>query len=856
MLTLSNITKVYQSGDIKQTALNGVSLSFRENEFVSILGQSGSGKTTMLNIIGGLDQYTSGDLIIDGVSTKEYKDRDWDTYRNHRIGFVFQSYNLIPHISVLENVEMALTLSGVSKKRRKARAMQALSDVGLEQYVHKRPNELSGGQMQRVAIARAIVNDPDIILADEPTGALDTETTRQVMDIIKELSKDRLVIMVTHNPEIAEEYSTRIVKLKDGDIIDDSNPYDGKEEIKQQVPKEKKSHMSLKTALSLSFKNLLTKKGRTALTAIAGSIGIIGIALILSLSNGIQLYIDKVQEDTLSTYPLTIEKRSMDYAAMFTAGVSEDNNHPLDAVYTNSHLQQLTNSFMSGITTNDLKSLKAHFDSKTDLPDLVSDIQYSYGIDFDFYLKQQDKYELADMDYVMGLIYDSLFGTDSSSIMQSSLGGMSSSIASQLIDNPELLASQYEVVAGKWAEAANEVVIVVNERNEISDLMLFALGLKDREVLKERAAMLREGKQLPDDNTVYSYEEILGLDMKVLTPARQYVKDDKGLYVKADANALPDDAFIDVKVVGIVRPSSDAVAESINTPLAYTKALTELAFNVNETADAMKAQLDNPSVDIFTGLEFRKDEEITMETIQQYLAMLPPEQQQQYQGIIAVMEPEAVIAMFKQMIVTSNTYDSNMEALGQVDMTDPQSIAIYPKDFASKKVIEGYIKEFNKSRSEESRIVYTDYVGLLMSSVTTIIDIISYVLIAFVSISLVVSSIMIGIITYISVLERTKEIGILRAMGASKKDVSRVFKAETAIIGFISGVFGILATVLLCIPGNAIIHSATGNAALNAQLPPSGLLLIGISVFLTLIAGILPARMAAKKNPVVALRTE
>ena len=864
MLTLNNITKVYQSGDIKQTALDGVSLSFRESEFVSILGQSGSGKTTLLNIIGGLDQYTSGDLVIDGVSTKEYKDRDWDTYRNHRIGFVFQSYNLIPHISVLENVEMALTLSGIGKRSRKSRAVQALKEVGLEPYINKRPNELSGGQMQRVAIARAIVNDPDIILADEPTGALDTETATQVMDIIKELSKDRLVIMVTHNPEIAEQYSTRIVKLKDGKITSDSNPYYEKEDIKQHVPKEKKSKMSLKTALSLSFKNLLTKKGRTSLTAIAGSIGIIGIALILALSNGIQLYINKVQEDTLSTYPLTIEKQTVDYSVIFNLDRDEGKDHPLDAVYTNSNLQKLANAFMSGITTNDLKSLKTFFESKPDMKNLLSDVQYSYGAKFSIYVVHDGEYNEADTAVVFDAVYEELFGTKYSDMMSTfggfNIGGSSMNVSSQMIDNQDLLASQYDVIAGKWPETANEVVLVVNENNEISDLMLYALGLKDRSVLSERAKLLKEGKELPYDDSTFTYEEILGLTLKALTPGKRYVEEEqagKKIYTERSPEELPDDAFIELKVVGILRPSPNAVAQSITTPFAYTKALTELCIQQNESSPAMKTQLDNPDTDIFTGKSFENNaDDITIETVQQYLAMMPEEEQQKYQGMIAMMDPQVVVDMFKKMIGTTNTYEGNLNTLGRVDTTDPQSITIYAKDFASKQVIEDYIAEFNSTRADENKIVYTDYVGLLMSSVTTIIDIISYVLIAFVSISLVVSSIMIGIITYISVLERTREIGILRAMGASKKDISRVFMAETGIIGFISGCFGILMTLIICIPGNMVIHNLTNNQSINAVLPPEGLILIAVSVALTLIAGIIPARMAAKKNPVVALRTE
>ena len=869
MLTLKNIVKTYRSGSNEQVALNGVTLSFRDNEFVSILGQSGSGKTTMLNIIGGLDQYDSGDLIVNGVSTKKYKDRDWDTYRNHRIGFVFQNYNLIPHISVLENVEMALTLSGISKRERKKRAIDALISVGLEPQIYKRPNELSGGQMQRVAIARAIVNDPDIILADEPTGALDTETAKQVMDIIKNLSKDRLVVMVTHNPEIAEEYSTRIVKLRDGVIIGDSNPCGEESEVTSTSRTKKKSKMSLFTAISLSFKNLLTKKGRTSLTSIAGSIGIIGIALILSLSNGIQLYINKVQEDTLSTYPLEIQKQSVDYSAMFSAmSGAEELDHELDAVYTNSNLQHLANSFMSGVTTNDLKSLKEFLENKEDIEALTNDIKYAYGASFEIYNYHDGIYDIVSTDYIINTMYYEIFGIDMASTSMSFAGidfgsmGLSSGMnaASEMIDNQELLNSQYDLVAGKWPESANEMVLVVSERNEVSDLMLYALGLKDRSNLKPSAEALKNGEQLPDDHQTYTYEEIMSAEFRILTPAYKYgIAENFGktVYKERAVEKIPEDAFITVKISGIVRPAPGAVAQSIASPLGYTKALVDLAIEKNKEAPAMKAQLASPDTDIFTGFNFGSGNEITMETVNQYLNMLPEAERTTYQTMIASMDEKVVIEMFKSMMGAAGTYDGNMATLGTVDKSDPQTIDIYPKDFASKEKIQSYIKEFNASRTEENKIVYTDYVGLLMSSITTIIDIISYVLIAFVSVSLVVSSIMIGIITYISVLERIREIGILRAMGASKKDISRVFMAETGIIGFISGLFGVVFTLIACIPINVIIHRLTGVPSLNAVLPVwGGFSLVIISIVLTLIAGIIPASMAAKKNPVVALRTE
>ena len=872
MLQLKNIVKNYVSGDTTVQALKGVSIAFRENEFVSILGQSGCGKTTMLNIIGGLDRYTEGDLIIGGRSTKEFKDRDWDSYRNHKIGFIFQSYNLIPHQSVLSNVELALTLSGVSKSERKKRAIEALEKVGLGDQLYKKPNQMSGGQMQRVAIARALVNDPDIILADEPTGALDSETSIQIMNILKEISTEKLIIMVTHNAELAVEYSNRIVKLLDGKIIDDSNPYEYKETDNKVEVKRKKEKVSMSffTALSLSFKNLLTKKGRTFLTAFAGSIGIIGIALILSLSSGFQGYINRVQEDTVSTYPITIENENVDFSSMMQSMMGKTEtviDKEEGKLYAAPIISQMLNTLVSEIKKNNLTELKNYFETEgSSIKDYVLDIQYQYDVPLNIY----------SADYSNGInkvnpstFYQDIWGM-SDETMSSTLTSSftNTDMWSQMIDNQELLDSQYNLVAGSWPTNYNEVVIVADKNRQITDLSLYALGIRNSAELKNILVNMDNNTLLDSEATSYSYEELMNLKFKIVLPTSYYLYDEEtGTYKDMSSNtdymkSLIDNG-IEIKVSGIIVADKDAVATSITGSVGYTKHLAEYVAAENMKAEIIKKQLENPKIDVFTNLPFSSGEiTITMDMINQYIATLPAEQQQMIQVYITGMTEDLIIEMFKSKITSSSssTYETNIEKLGFADIKSPSKINIYAKDFESKDAISDIIKEYNDKVKSEGKddleISYTDYIGLMMSSVSSVIDAISYVLIAFVSISLVVSSIMIGIITYISVLERTKEIGILRSIGASKHDISRVFNAETMIIGLVSGALGILVTVLLNIPINVVIKKLSGISGVSSLPVMGAVILITISVVLTLISGLIPAKVASKKDPVVALRTE
>lgn len=873
MLQLNNITKDYISGDTVVNALKGISISFREHEFVSILGQSGCGKTTMLNIIGGLDRYTDGDLIIGGRSTKEFKDKDWDSYRNHKIGFIFQSYNLIPHQTVLSNVELALTLSGVSKTERRKRAVEALEMVGLGDQINKKPNQMSGGQMQRVAIARALVNDPDIILADEPTGALDSETSVQVMDILKKISDNKLIIMVTHNAELAEQYSSRIIRLLDGKVTDDTAPYEipaGKEisPVAGALDKKEKVSMSFFTALSLSFKNLLTKKGRTFLTSFAGSIGIIGIALILSLSSGFQAYINRVQEDTVSTYPITIENESVDYSSMLNSmmgetGTVEDKEE--GRIYAAPVMSQLVNTMSAEVKKNNLSELKKYLESPDcNIGDYVLDVQYQYDIPLNVYAK----------DYSGGInkvnpstLYQDIWGVSDETMSSSLVSSFSNTdMWSQMIDNQDLLNSQYDLVAGSWPDNYNEVVVVADKNHQITDVSLYALGIRNSSELKN--IMINLNKQLDDKVSSYSYEDLLNLRFKVVLPSAYYRYDEatgayKNMSSSEDYVKQLIDNGIEVKVSGIIVAKDDAVATSITGVVGYTKNLVDYIVSENNKSDIVKAQLDNPDIDVLTGLPFSTvDMDLTMDDINAYISTLPEEQQKIISAYIANLSDDVIIEMFKSQIQqsSSNTYKSNIEALGYVTTDNPSKINIYAKDFESKDAISDIISAYNdkvKSEGNDSlEISYTDYIGLMMSSVSKVVDAISYVLIAFVSISLVVSSIMIGIITYISVLERTKEIGILRSIGASKHDISRVFNAETMIVGLVAGIIGIGFTLLLNIPINIIIKKFSGISGV-AVLPLKGaLILIAISVFLTLIAGLIPARVASKKDPVIALRTE
>ena len=811
MLEIKNITKVYKTGDFVQKALNGVNINFRETEFVSILGPSGSGKTTLLNIIGGLDKYTSGDLVINEVSTKKYKDRDWDSYRNHRIGFVFQSYNLIPHQSVLSNVELALTLSGVSKKERKRRAKKVLNEVGLSEHINKKPNQLSGGQMQRVAIARALVNNPDILLADEPTGALDSETSVQIMNLLKKISKDKLVIMVTHNPELAEKYSSRIISLKDGEVINDTNPYDGKEVIEYKKSKTKKTSMNFLTALSLSLNNLMTKKGRTLLTAFAGSIGIIGIALILSLSNGVNNYIYRVQEDTLSSYPLTIQKNNVDMSTLFLSMQGKSSNsHGNDAIYSNDMMTDMMSTMYNGVSTNNLKEFKKYVENNKQLKEYINDIKYSYNLNLQIFKQNKDGFVQVNPSNMMAL-----FGYDDSITSQTPTAG--SLIFTQLTSNTNLLETQYDLVSGRLPKEYDEMVLIVDENNEINDFILYTIGIKDQKEIQEAMLNMMMGEKLKEfEQSKYSYEDILKTTYKLVLNT-DYYKKENGIWMdkSSDYSYMKNlvDNSIDLKIVGIIKPSEDSNI-SVNNGVGYTSKLTEYVIGKINESNIVKEQKENKEINIFTGKKFTSIE----------------------------------------------SYDNNLTKLGVSDLDDPYSMEIYPKTFEDKDNITDIIAKYNskmeKDGKEENKIEYTDYVGLLMSSVTTIVNVIGYVLIAFVSISLIVSSIMIGIITYISVLERTKEIGILRSIGASKKDISRVFNAETFIVGLISGLLGIIVTVLLNLLINVAIRQVTG-VVVYAKLPIiAAIILVTISTLLTLVAGLIPSRLASKKDPVIALRTE
>lgn len=986
MLEIRNIVKNYETGSETVHALKGVSIAFRESELVSILGQSGCGKTTLLNIIGGLDQYTSGDLIINGQSTKQYKSADWDIYRNHSVGFIFQSYNLIPHQSVISNVELALTLSGVSKAERRRRAKEALEKVGLGNQLNKRPNQMSGGQMQRVAIARALVNDPDILLADEPTGALDSETSIQIMELVKEIAKDRLVIMVTHNPELAEKYSTRIVKLLDGQIVGDSDPFDPAKEPahsevrKSEVTKGQKTSMSFLTALSLSKNNLMTKKGRTFLTSFAGSIGIIGIALILSLSNGVQEYINSVERSTLASFPVSIQHETVDYTSLMTSMMNvrdnaEENRDP-DRIYTNDISTEMMKTMLSEMQTNNLAEFKEYLESDPDgISASIEEIQYSYDSNLYIYGHSADGdimqinpstvmsammgQSMADNVSQMTNTYSSLMGSSS----------MSSYDAFRELLSTDMLKTEYEVLAGRLPEAYNEVVVLVTDRNELSDVTLYTLGLRDQGELEGMMSSVMAGESFDLDtgDLSFSYDDLMGMEFSMLTAPEFYQKNDDGTWtdMRSDSEFMEQAAEngLKLKVVGILKPDADSLISSTNSGgIGYTHALTEYMIDKTNSSELVKAQKENPDVDVFTGIEFPKADEEEEQPMSQSEAMemltgmlteeqrtklnegimaaLTEEQQAQIQSAMMSMvsdeqmnsimmgvltpeqltqlqsgadvnslltdaqkaqmsaqiaasltaeqnaelstmmngmvDPTKMYTIFMQVLTTDQlrqlmdmtkepettdaTYDGNLKLLGVAELSEPSSMKIYATDFESKEKITHLIEKYNDSKIADDNqadvINYTDYVGLMMSSVSDIINSISYILIAFVAISLIVSSIMIGIITYISVLERTKEIGILRAMGASKRDISNVFNAETLIVGFSAGVIGIAVTLLLNIPINIIIENITGIA--NVALLPwqGGVILVVISMLLTLIAGLVPAGVAAKKDPVEALRTE
>ncbi len=816
MLELKKVSKTYQVADFKQKALDDVSINFRKNEFVSILGPSGSGKTTLLNIIGGLDKYTKGDLVINEISTKKFKDSDWDTYRNHRVGFVFQSYNLIGHQNVLKNVELALTLSGVDRKTRKSKAIEVLKKVGLEDHIYKKPNQMSGGQMQRVAIARALINDPDILLADEPTGALDSETSEQIMNLLKEIAKDKLVIMVTHNPDLAEQYSTRIIKLKDGKVIDDSMQYDGKENTKDSEEKRKKksqkTSMSFLTSLSLSFNNLLTKKGRTLLTAFAGSIGIIGIALILSLSSGVNEYITRVQEDTLTSYPLSIEENFIDTSSLMTSLSAENksHDHKNDAIYSNDIMVDMIEKFSSETKINNLKEFKEYIENNKEIEEYANDIKYTYNLNLQIY-NTEDKNNIIQVNPTSLM---NLFAKEENSGVTM---GNKMLVFNELTNNEDLLKTQYDVVAGRLPEEYNEVVLIIDKNNELIDYILYALGIKNQTELMQMMQDIMQGKEISEaKQSKYSYDDIMNTEFKLLLNSDFYKKEN-GIWIdkRNDQEYIKEklENSTNLKITGIIKPSEGSNI-SLVSGIGYSSELTKFVINKINDSKIVKEQKNNPEINVFTGTKFTNLE----------------------------------------------SYKTNLLQMGDVDIESPTMINIYPKDFDSKEKIEKIISDYNKMQEKDGKdeniIEYTDYVGLLMSGVTTIVDVIGYVLIAFVSISLVVSSIMIGIITYISVLERTKEIGILRAIGARKKDVSRVFNAETFIVGVTAGLIGVGITILVNLGINNIIKSLT-DIMVRAYLPfKAGLILVLISIILTVIAGLIPAKVASKKDPVIALRTE
>ena len=919
LLQLKNIKKDYLSGEETVHALKGVDLAFRESEFVSILGQSGCGKTTLLNIIGGLDRYTSGDLIINGTSTKEYKDRDWDTYRNHSIGFVFQSYNLIPHQNVLSNVELALTLSGVSKTERRKRAKEALEKVGLGDQLKKMPNQMSGGQMQRVAIARALVNDPDILLADEPTGALDSETSLQVMEILKEVARDKLVIMVTHNPELAEKYSTRIIRLLDGEIISDTMPYTPEAENRSDGRLGKKPSMSFATAFSLSLRNLMTKKGRTILTAFAGSIGIIGIALILSLSSGMQNHIDRMEEDTLTSYPITIEQASMDTASMMTSMMSmKDQEYTEGGIHSRNIMTGMISSFMSEITTNDLSGFKKYLEEEeNDIAPLASQIQYKYRTEVGMYAMLED----GSVRQVNPCNIMEELGLGGMGQMMNNNMFMSTDVTRELVDNERIRESDFELVTGAWPAAYNEVVLTVTNDDAVSDYTLYALGLLDMEQLTDAMLEIQQDimengavtKDINIDTSVleYSYEDLMNMDIRLTLPTDYYALQEDGTYLdmrhdeeymkQVAENAEP------LKIVGIVRSTSKNSNEY--GTLAYTSDLVSYVIEKTNEAAVLIAQKADPETDVFTGLPFPGtpaaiaiEEEAAREAAESdaeaadaayseaQLAMLDDAMEmvpEQFRAQIAQLPVDEQVATFvenglltqeefdaladtdaggtpmaapREKKISDSTYEDNLNILYATSTDTPSAINLYAASFDDKEALTDALDAYNQAQSDagndEKVIRYTDYVGLLMSSVTNIVNIVSYVLIAFVGISLVVSSIMIGVITLISVQERTKEIGILRSIGASKKDVSRVFNAETLIIGLAAGVIGIGVTLLLNIPINLIINHLA-NIDNVSQLPPvGGAILVIISVILTMVAGLIPAKTAAKKDPVEALRTE
>ena len=901
MLQLKNIVKTYTTGEITQNALNGVSVSFRENEFVSVLGQSGSGKTTMLNIIGGLDRYTSGDLVINGVSTTQYKDADWDFYRNNSIGFVFQSYNLIPHQTILANVEMALTLAGVSPKERRERATAVLKKVGLANHLNKKPNQMSGGQMQRVAIARALVNNPDILLADEPTGALDSETSVQIMELLKEIAKDKLVIMVTHNPELAEKYSTRIVRLKDGNIVDDTNPYTEQEQPTKPV-KKKKISMSFLTALSLSFNNLRTKKGRTLLTSFAGSIGIIGIALILALSTGMNTYITTVQKETMTSYPITISSETIDVNGIMGARnnvASNMRNDGLggerrDGIYADYTYIKTSQQITSSIVKNNLTKFKQYLDNPdSEIHRYLGEngIVYGYNVKFDVFSVNADG-ELVNNSTKV----DGSTSVGGASGMLGKLNGTATDSGatdfSQLMSGAngatvsQVITDSYEVLYGSFPSAYDEVVLMVDNNSGIDAATLYRLGLITKSQYDNAVAKIKDGKDA--DEIKFSYEDVCTHEFYLVAACDRYEQTDDGKFSYIEENVLNRDKLLSnavkLKVTGVVCPKADAANASLSTAVGYTSQLTDYLIRHTDESAIVTAQQATPEVNVLNGLKFTSDTAADKaNAAKNYLSSLSVSGKASFYKLLmyysgatggtsatdettmaaaldkwlAASPSEEILIKIYDEYLKGATYEGNLSTFGKVSYDAPYTISIYVDTFENKDAVAACIAEYNKTASESEQIVYTDYVALLTSSVTSIVDGISYVLIAFVSVSLVVSCIMIGIITHISVMERTKEIGILRALGASKRNISQVFNAETFIIGCLAGLLGIGISYLALLPINAIIASLSGIANLTAQLPPtSSLVLVLISIAITILGGLIPAKKAATKDPVIALRTE
>ena len=855
MLQCKNIMKDYVSGDEIVHALKGVSLSFREHEFVSILGQSGCGKTTFLNIIGGLDHYTSGDLIINGKSTKDYSDKDWDTYRNHQVGFVFQSYNLIMHQSVLSNVELALTLTGVNKEERRKRAIEALNKVGLSDQIHKKPTQMSGGQMQRVAIARAIVNNPDIILADEPTGALDSATSVQIMEILKEISKDKLVIMVTHNPQLADEYSSRIIRLKDGSLVSDSNPFN-EQEMNVDMSVLKRPGMSFKMACSLSLNNLMTKKARTFLTSFAGSIGIIGIALIMSLSHGMQSYIDQMENDTMASYPIEIQANSSDMSTLMTTmmGMKKKTEEHTDSkIYSRPYVEDVLES-LSSSKKNNLSAFKSYIESSKgkEFRKTAKAIEYDYNLNLQVYNENTDS-GLVQVS-PNGLL-DKLGMSDMMSIQSQFMD--SSAMANDQVwlslpESKKLRDDEYQLVEGKWPTNYNEVVLEVDENNEITDYALYSLGLLDQDELVKNYQKILNGETDKISKTnleSYSVDDILNLKFRLVLNSDLYQKVN-GLWINQSENESYMKDVVskspEIKVVGIIKPSDSTVSQPTMGGVYYTKAMEEYVTSKTENAQIVIEQKTNPNINIFTQAEFASGQKMSMSNLTN----------EQMMQLSSMSQEELMNYMNTYNENINATYDSNLTKLGVVDYSNPTKISLYASSFDGKEKLGDLITYYNKKQTKSNVITYNDFIGTMLSSVTSVVNIISYVLIAFVSVSLIVSSIMIGIITYISVLERTKEIGILRSIGASKKDITRVFNAETFIIGLISGVLGILITLVLNVPISVVVENMTGVSHI-AKLPVNGaVFLIFIDLVLTILAGLIPSKIASKKDPVEALRSE